>query len=138
MTMQMVGYQMSEEEKVADMDKGKSISIVEQVQTRPTRKVGSRRIFHQPPTAGITQRQTEGDVRYVGMVFTVPVEDLAKVRDSCDRQVHRLFMNSEAEQAGYTPVPNGIVERYEAYDINRTMVHILYRLPCMPMPRKAG
>ncbi|MDY6950671.1 MAG: hypothetical protein SWE60_04100 [Thermodesulfobacteriota bacterium] len=129
---------MSEEEKVAYMDEGKIISIVEQVQTRPTRKVGSRRIFHQPPTAGITQRQTEEEVRYVGMVFTVPVEDLAKFRDSCDRQVNRIFLNSHLDQAGYTPVRNGIIERYEAYDMNRTMVYIMYRVPCMPTSQKAG
>jgi hypothetical protein len=133
-----VNVSQRKEKTVSHEDSNNVISVVEQIGTKPTKDVGSRKIFHQPPTAGITQRQTEEDVRYVGMVFTVPVEDVPKVRDSCDRQVNRIFSNGVPDQAGYVPVPRGIIERYEAYDINRSMVYMMYRVPCMPIPQKAG
>jgi hypothetical protein len=118
--------------------KSRVISIRDKIETRPIKEATKHKVFYQYVMTGITQQESKDDVYYIGVVYTVPVEDYPDVVGAYDTEIDRLFPELRDEGGELVSVANGVIERYEVYDINRTNVHVMYRLPCMRKPLDAG
>lgn len=121
-----------------DKTKSRVISVRNKIETKPTKEAPKSKVFCQYVVTGITQQESKDDVFYIGVVYTIPVEDYPDAMEAYDTEVDRLFTKLGSERAELIPVADGVIERYEVYDISKTNVHVMYRLPCMRKPLNAG
>jgi len=114
------------------------ISIRNKIEARPTKEAAKSKVFCQYVMTGITQQEFKDDFCYIGVVYTVPVEAYPDVVGDYETEIDRLFPKLRGEAEDLVPVPDGVIERYEVYDINRTNVHVMYRVPYIRKPLKAS
>ena len=119
-----------------DKTRGRVISIRNKIETKPIKEATKSKVFCQYVVTGITQQESKDDVCYIGVVYTVPVEHYPDVVEAYDTEIDRLFPELRDEDGELVPVADGVIERYEVYDINRTNVHVMYRVPYVRKPLK--
>ena len=121
-----------------DKTRSRVISMRNKIETKSRKKATKSNVFCQYVMTGITQQESKDDVCYIGVVYTVPVECYPDVVEAYDAEIDRLFPALRDEGGELVPVADGVIERYEVYDINRTNVHVMYRVPYMRKPLKAS
>jgi hypothetical protein len=114
------------------------ISIREKIEANAKKEATKSKMFSQYVMTGITQQESKDDICYIGIVYTVPVEHYPDVMEKYDAKIHKLSPKLRDEAGELVPVPDGVVERYEVYDIDRINVHVMYRVPYIHKPPKAG
>jgi hypothetical protein len=87
---------------------------------------------------GVTQQRTKADVSYIALIYTMPAGDYENTVEGFDIRAKSLFKTLRRDGRDLVPVPGGKIERYDAFDAEKKYVHIMYRLPYMPKPVKAG
>jgi hypothetical protein len=123
---------------MGETTKNTVIPIRNIIEARSTKEADKSKVFFQSVMTGVTQQESKDDVSYIGVVFTVPVEAYPDVVEDYETEIDRLFPKLKGEAEDLVPVPDGVIERYEVYDINRTNVHVMYRVPYMRKPLKAS
>lgn len=90
-------------------------------------------LFYQSLIGGIPDRETEDDMSYFSVVYTVPYEDFEDEEILYDpEEVELLTVVREKGVAEFKSLDGRGVERYEIYDVNTDDVHIMYRIPYKP------
>ena len=123
---------------MSNNDRDKVISIRDKLETRPDQEVTKNSILSLTTFHGVTQQKTKADVLYIGVIYTIPTEDYHDTPDAWDIKAKSLFKTLRSDGRDLIPIPGGQIERYDAFDANKTNVHIMYRLPYMPKPIKAS
>jgi hypothetical protein len=94
-------------------------------------------LVYQSLIGGIPDRETDDDVSYFAVVYTVPYEDFGEEDLMYDPEETELFtVVREKGVAEFRPLDGRGVERYEIYDMNTDDVHIMYRIPYKPPKSK--
>ena len=114
-----------------DKTRSTVISVRNKIETKLTKETPKSKVFCQYVMTGITQQESKDNVCYIGLVYTIPVEDYPNVVEAYDTEIDRLFPKLRDQGGELVPVADGVIERYEVYDINRTNVHVMYRVPYM-------
>jgi hypothetical protein len=86
-------------------------------------------IFYMPSNAGFTQKQTDSEIHYFGLVSKIPFIGYPYNIFNHDIQIADLFTVLNYNSRDMIPMENGIIERYEIQDINSFDVHVMYRVP---------
>lgn len=86
----------------------------------------------------MTQQRTGAEVCYIGVIYTIPAEDYDDTQAVCDIKAKSLFKTLRTDGRDLIPIAGGEIERYDVFDSNKANVHIMYRLPYMPKPVRAG
>ncbi|MBN2032683.1 MAG: hypothetical protein JW836_05355 [Deltaproteobacteria bacterium] len=87
-------------------------------------------LFYQSLIGGIPDRETEEEMSYFAVVYTVPYEDFEDEELVYDPdEVELLTVVREKDVAEFKSLDGRGVERYEIYDVNTDDVHIMYRIP---------
>jgi hypothetical protein len=90
-------------------------------------------LFYQSLIGEIPDRETEEDMSYFSVVYTVPYEDFEDEEVLYDPdEVELLTVVREKGVAEFKSLDGRGVERYEIYDVNTDDVHIMYRIPYKP------
>jgi hypothetical protein len=123
---------------VSDNEGDKVISIRDKINVAPDYEMTNNSILHFTTFDGVTQQRSEADVCYIGVIYTMSAKDYHDTLEACDIKAKSLFKTLRRDGRDLVPVPGGKIERYDAFDSKKTYVHIMYRLPYMPKPTKAG
>lgn len=123
---------------MSDNERDKVISIRDRTEATPDYEVTENSILRFTTFDGVTQQRTEADISYIGLIYTMPAEDYDETQQARDIKAKSLFKTLKRDGPDLVPVPGGKIERYDAFDAKKKYVHIMYRLPYMPKPVKAG
>jgi hypothetical protein len=94
-------------------------------------------LFYQSLIGGIPDRETEDEMNYFAVVYTVPFDDLDDEEIYYDPEETELLTVVRSKGvAEFKPLDGRGVERYEIYDVNTDDVHVMYRIPYKPPKSK--
>jgi hypothetical protein len=94
-------------------------------------------LFYQSLIGGIPDRETEDEMSYFAVVYTVPYEDLEDEEIYYDPDETELLTVVRSKGvAEFRSLEGRGVERYEIYDVNTDDVHVMYRIPYKPPKSK--
>jgi len=94
-------------------------------------------LFYQSLIGGIPDRETEDEMSYFAVVYTVPFEDMDDEEIFYDpEETELLTVVRDKRVAEFKSLDGRGVERYEIYDANTDDVHIMYRIPYKPLKSK--
>jgi len=93
------------------------------------------RIAYQSTVRGVSRRENEklgkyNDFVYRGIVFSIPQEDFPEKLHEYDFPFETFI--KEFDEC--IPMPGGIIERHEIFDVNTGDVHVMYRVPYVVKP----
>jgi hypothetical protein len=122
------------------MNKGKSDKVVSLRAWREVRLIEDNLesgLFYQSLIGGIPDRETDDEMSYFAVVYTVPFEDLDDEEIFYDpEETELLTVVRDKRVAEFKSLDGRGVERYEIYDVNTDDVHIMYRIPYKPPKSK--
>ena len=87
------------------------------------------KILYVPSDTGITQKQTDREMHYFGLISTIPIQGYPFNIPRHDVRMADLFTVLKDNTRDLIPLEDGIIERYEIQDINTSNVHVMYRVP---------
>jgi len=87
-------------------------------------------MFHQDTTSGISQRESEEEIYYLGRVFKIPYDAYGnKKARKYEIEIDSMIMNLVTEDGEWEVVDQGIIERHEVRDLENFDVWVMYRVP---------
>jgi hypothetical protein len=94
-------------------------------------------LFYQSLIGTIPDRETDDEMSYFAVVYTVPFEDMEDEEIFYDpEETELLTVVRDKGVAEFKSLDGRGVERYEIYDVNTDDVHIMYRIPYKPPKSK--
>ena len=79
---------------------------------------------------GITEQKTNEPTVYFGIVSRVPSKDVGDPNQFQHEVEPNEIMDKLSQLKGIKPVPGGVWERYEVFDVDTGDMLMMYRVPC--------
>jgi hypothetical protein len=116
---------------------GKVVSLDARREAKAIEETMTMGVLYQSLIAGIPEDKVKKDIRYFGVIYTIPAEEFE------DEGIYESFEGMESftvikdgKVGEFTSLEGQGIERYEIYDAHTDDIHVMYRIPYSPSKNK--